>query len=130
MRAPLSRPGRKGGTIAPAAFTGAAGVCPRLTAACPAESITREMTRASVATSANESAVRSRAEGARRRRVRSGTLREFAIGPRSLAGAATRPHRLVDPAVHLKRDLLDGSGLDVVVTQESLVLLVMYHPIN
>src|SRR5713226_9136047 len=123
-----SRPGTEGCTIEPADFTGAAGVCSRFAAAWPAESITREITRASVATSANENAVRSRAEGARRRRVRTGTWREFAIGPRSLAGAPIPVDGLVDPAVLRERDLLVGGGVDVEDPEDAHELLVLPHP--
>src|SRR5260370_36845104 len=112
MHALCSRPGTDGCGTESAAFTGAAAMWARFAAARPGESIKREIARASVANSANESAVRSRAEGARRRRVRSGTVREFAIGPRSLPGAPTRAGGLVDPAGLREGDRLASGGDD------------------
>src|SRR5260370_42111661 len=127
MHALCSRPGTDGCGTESAAFTGAAAMWARFAAARSGESIKREIARASVANSANESAVRSKAEGARRRRVRSGTLREFAIGPRSLAGAATRSDGLVDPAVLRERDLLVSGGVDVEDPQDAHELLLLPH---
>src|SRR5260370_892353 len=106
IQAPLSSPGTDTCVGAPAGVLAACAAC-----WCHA-SIKRGIERASVATSAKASAVRSRAKGACRRRGRAGAWRVAAIGPRSLAVPPSGGGGSADAAVLRQRSLLPSGGVD------------------
>src|SRR5712691_2507143 len=93
----------------------------------------------SAVTSASTSAMRSRGSEPRRRRVRCGTWRAFAIGPASLAGLptpwgggakrrrGTRNAPLLDPGVLRLSDLLAGCRIDVEDREDDHEGLVLPH---
>src|SRR5487761_112517 len=85
MHAPASAPGSNS-WLATRAGDGATLRFPAMAETVPVDATNLAAPKAHVVTSARTSAVRSRGERPRRRRVRDGTWRAFAIGPDSLAG--------------------------------------------
>src|ERR1700694_990829 len=90
IHAPASRPGSDT-WLATRAGPGAALRFAAMAPGVLVEATSLATPKASVVTSASTSAMRSQGKEPRRRRVRCGTWRAFAIGPASLAAAAAEP---------------------------------------